>query len=194
VSILGGVVSKESEQLDDFLREADELRSRRLVRAGALSDAVRLSSDGGGLSIALPTMDEEDLRSFLLGLRKFVSQSEPLHVNAIHNLLWKSIESESARDRLAEERRKWIQASRVGMIELVVDGQRIAPSDILDWWINGVYFHQDKRKKARLDSLGGLRDTIGRHQFNAQLVAVTNRVMFLAAFIRFARKEGVLHV
>lgn len=190
-----GVVSTESEQLDAYLQEADQLRGRRLVRDGTLSDAFSMgASKDAGMSITLPTMDEEDLRSFLLGLRKFISSDDPLFVNKIHNILWQHIQADRARELLADRRKIWNQASKSGKVALVVNEQKIAPADLLDWWVNGVYFHNDERKRKRLEDLGFARETFGRQVFNAQLVAATNQISFLANFIRFARSQGLLQI
>jgi hypothetical protein len=188
-----GRVMTDDELLDAYLRQTDELRDRRLLRDGQLSDAFHLgTSDNDYLSFTLPDMDEEDLRSFLLDLRKLTSNDEPLFVNKIHNILWRSVEADFVREQLAIRNKAWNKAGKQGKVKLVVDGVDVRPADVFDWWLNGTYFHNDDRKRRRLEALG-IADHIGRHLFNEYIVAATNYALFLASAIRFVRSEGLIH-
>jgi hypothetical protein len=51
--------------------------------------------------------DEEELRSFLLTFRKFVSEREDVHLFPIHNMLEPLLTSEELRKYLREARSAW---------------------------------------------------------------------------------------
>lgn len=184
-----------SEILNLFLARADELVSTRLVTSGGLSTSFNMKFERmklGTFSISNP--DEEQLRSFLLTFRQFVSKGEPILIDAVHNRVWQALAAGNLREQLAEARDHWKQQRRRGPMALIMDEVTYTPEFILDLWINGYYFHNDSRKAEtlrRLDPVGGL---FVRHVFLDHLVEATRYVVFLRNVIRVARSEGLLSV
>lgn len=184
----------ETERYDLFVLRASELLDRRVVRDGALQSQFSINFDvQTGMKMTVPQPDEEDLRSFLLSLRPFVSSDEPVFVDVIHNRLWQDIESDRSRSELAAARSYWKQACRDGALALNIDGGSLDSSEIFDCWINGIYFHNDSRKRTRLAGLNPMTLFIARFKFLDHLVVATRHIAYLRAVIMWTRSAGLLH-
>jgi hypothetical protein len=156
------------QRLDLFRRRVNELRSRPLYKiGGGLGGSLNISREVEGppqISIQLRFPDEEDLRSFLLIFRQFISQDEPIFVRKIYNLCYRALEPDDPlRDRFAAWLQIWQQTAREitegiqfkGPTMIPFKGPTISPEELADLWINGYYFHNDGDKYERLEGLYG---------------------------------------
>ena len=180
--------------LNLFLDRAAELFGTRLARSGGLDTSFSINFDratGARFSISNP--DEEDLRSYLLTYRQFISNDEPVFVNKIHNVLWHNLDSSSKyREGLAEAQGHWRQQCRQGMIALSIDGKALPPELLQDLWINGHYFHNDSRKRQDLMAMSDMAKLLVRHGFLDQVGVGSRYVAYLSSVIRFGRSQGAL--
>jgi len=142
------------------------------------------------LSVHQP--DEEDLRSFLLTFRQFVSDREPVFVRRIANLLWQQLTGDEVRGLLQRARERYGQSLRAGSLKFVADEHHFSPEEALDLWINGRYFHNDERKAAALDRLDPMSGIFVRQVFLEVLVEATRYIRFLADVVIIARRDGNL--
>lgn len=183
----------DSETLDLFKARTEELVGTRLVASGALASNFNINFDRmKGVKFSISNPNEEDLRSFLLTLRQFVSDGEPVFVNRIHNQLWKALSAGSLRDQLAEARQHWKTQRSRGPMALILDGKTLTPEYVLDLWVNGYYFHNDSRKAQALRLLDPVGAVLVRHAFLDHLIEVTRYVIFLRNVITAGRREGIL--
>jgi hypothetical protein len=183
-----------TECLDLYVRRGEELLATRAVRQGQFKVEMSLKfAAPGSLTTTSREPDEEDFRSFLITFRQFVSNDEPIFVNKIHNLVFLELGSEELRKRMAEARSQWSTASRVGAFQLVENGRQVAPEEVMDLWINGQYFHNDKRKEQAIARLDPLNRLFSRHLFLNHVITATNYVLFLGQVIVVGRRQGLLH-
>ena len=75
---------------------------------------------------------------------------------------------------------------------LIENGRPLEPERIMDLWINGIYFHNDRRKAQAINRLDSLHRLFSRHAFLNFVISATNYVVFLAQVIVLARREGLL--
>lgn len=182
-----------TERFDLFLRRAEELRAERAVQDGHFNISLTLKFEAGGPLNALSKEPDEALfRSFLLTFRMFVSNDEPIFVNRVHNEIWRIIRSDELKDLMADASRKWKQACKVGVLQVVTDDGPIEPAQLMDFWINGWYFHNDQRKEAAVQHLMASGIPFSRHAFLNHVMDAISYVFFLAQVIVVARRGGLL--
>jgi hypothetical protein len=181
------------EQLDLFVRRTEELIATRLVRSGSLRASLNLrAAQNQPVQLTTHAPDEDDLRSFLLTFRQFTLQNEPVHAPSIHNNLWRRLTGDGVREQLAAARQRYGDAMKTGGLALVLNEHPFSPTEVLDLWINGRYFHNDSRKAKTLDQLDPMSTVFVRHAFLDVLVEATKYVLFLANVIVIVRREGLL--
>lgn len=183
-----------TERLDLYLRRVNELLDKEAVRSGSFSIGLRLSFQAGqGLTRSSKEPSEESLSSFLNTFRQFISAREPIFVDLIANVLLRELDSDELHGHLVTARKQWLDSALAGPLRLVIDEDHITPADALDLWINGVYFHNDKRKQERLQHLDPVGLLLTRHVFLNHIITATNYVGFLGQTVYVARRQGLLH-
>lgn len=184
------------DQLNLYLERVADLLSRRVIRDQTLGYqfSMKWNRDTGGQMGFTGQPDEEDLRSFLLSFRHFIANDEPVYVNRIQNLLWQQIEADQVREGLKEAKAHWQRACSAGAVALNINGVNMASEDLLDLWINGVYFHSDQRKRARLEQLGPMVGMVSRFKLLDHLIVATNYIVYLRNVIVRARSDGLLRL
>jgi len=182
------------ERLDLFLRLVDELVATRLIRTGALSDALHFSATAGQpaiFSVSVP--DEDDFRSFLVCFRHLVANREPATLDQVANILLHKLEPEEPLGQFVSEARDvWRGASKQGPIQVIIDDAEYGPEEVLDLYLNGQYFHSDLTKAGQLDSVGAIGEKLTRQQLNGMLVAGVNYANKLRRALLSGRSEGLL--
>ena len=180
------------EQLERFLHRADELAGTRVVRAHFPTSLGLSFSASGGTRVSLGQPDEEDLRSFLLTLRQFLSSDEPVFLFRIFNLCQQHITDPEMKRDLAEARGQWAASVKSDGISMTFDGKPITPEYVTDLWINGHYFHNDEGKARALREMAPLETLLSRQKFLGHLIAATQNVLYVANVLRAAMREGLL--
>lgn len=183
------------ERFDLYVERVSELHRLRVVRENAIGYEFNFHwNRDNGTRLRLRQPDEEDLRSFLLSFRHVVSKKEPVHVNRIHNLLWEELDSDPIREGLNEAKARWKRACRAGVIALNINGVELPSDELLDMWINGIYFHNDKRMRATLEQAGPMVGFVSRFKFLDHLITGTHYITYLGNVILHARSDGRLTV
>ncbi len=145
------------ERLQLFLDVVNDALGRRAVRNG-----LRTSWDwewdeaAGDVRFLCDRGDEEDLRSLMLDLRKFVSNKEDVFLNKIFNLLWlMTADQDRLRTEVQHLRQSWKSAQND--TECVVMPDRglwsLSPLECWDLWVNGGLFHNDQDLQSRYAAL-----------------------------------------
>lgn len=180
------------EQLKLYRARVEELTDTRLIRNG-LNPGITISWDRmSGLQFKSREPDEEDLRSFLLTFRQFVSDKEPVFLNKIYNICQRDIRSDKLKVRLSESRAAWKLAQKRSGLKLIFNGRELTPEYVTDLWINGYYFHNDEAKISKLKSLLPHEKMLVRNQFLNFLVDATRQAFYIGNIITVALKEGLL--
>ena len=190
---LGPMDYTPGERLDLYVELADELLNTRAVQDHAFNIELTIK---GGINQPFMTKSreptEEVLKAFLLTFRHFMMYKEPVSVNGVANIVWQNLRSDQLKGMLEETRKQWRQECRQGPLQLIINQDRLTPEQAMDLWINGKYFHSDKRKRERLESLDPLGRLFTRHVFLNHIISATNYVVFLAQVIVVGRRQGLL--
>lgn len=182
-----------SERFDLYLERANELLAEPAVTEGCFSIQLSFTfSQSDGFSTMSREPSEPLLKSFLVTFRHFVSDKEPVFVNSVANTLWQELRSDKLKGDLEASRKTWLAQCRGGPLQVVIDQDHLSPAEALDLWINGRYFHNDKRKAQRLQQLDPLGTLLARHVFLNHIISATNYVVFLGQVIVVARRQGLL--
>ncbi len=180
------------EKLQLFISRANELHDSRLLLNG-FSATLKIKWDHKtGLSHEISEPDEEDLRSFLLTFRHFVSNDEPVFLNKIYNFLHLSLTDDVLKDNLVESRKHVKQCQKTAGLQLDYNGEVISPEAILNMWINGHYFHNDEDLKKKLDELVDSTLMIVRYNFLDFLIEVSKEILYVRDVIETAIADGKL--
>ena len=182
------------EKLKLFREKAEELRQSRLLQKG-ISLKFRIIIDRTkGVLIETNKPDEEDVRSYLLTFRQFISEEEPIFIRHIYNLCNQIITDLELRERLAESRELWNEESRGWGIGFIIWDQEITPESATKLLINAHYFHNDPDKMALLKKLSSLditKKVIG-DQFRTYLVSTTNFILKLNMIIGITTEKDAM--
>jgi hypothetical protein len=75
-----------TEQFGWFLDQADRLSRRRLMQSG-LDTNLTITAGGGSATVTWNRPDEEEFQAFLVDLRPFISEGEPVFLRRVYNLI-----------------------------------------------------------------------------------------------------------
>lgn len=184
------------ELLTLFAQRTHELSERRLVRKGMNTKlTIRWDCVSGLLRQNIDQPDEEDLRSFLLVFRQFISENEPVFLPRIFNECFRNLDSSELKDELRKAQEQWkLVFHKIGVFKLIIDGKKLTGEFILDLWINGHYFHNDLDKANELHRyLGNISVALVRMQFLSVLSALTNTTLFVGNVVNYGLREGLFH-
>jgi len=122
--------------------------SRRAVRNGLRASwEVEWDDEAGDVRFFSNRGDEEDLRSLMLDIRKFVAEKEDVQLSKVLNILWlKSSGNERLRGQVEQVRRDWTQAQKDTTYPHGEDESPQELTPIRSWkmWVNGGLFHDDE--------------------------------------------------
>jgi hypothetical protein len=177
------------EQLQLFCHHAEQVRQLKLVRKRwGTSLTLRGSRASGVMTISHSQPDEEELRSLLLALRKFVADKEPTFLNRVYNLCEQHITSDFLKADLRKARHDWKQAQKTLGIAWTHNGREITPAHVADLWINSHYFHSDPEKLRELQSL--VPEGLNRYVFITFIGETVLHVFYVENVIRHALADG----
>jgi len=91
--------------------------------------------------------DEEDYRSFLLGLRPFLLKKDPLHFESISADLQGRLTDDELKDACARNRKDWKQVLK-GQDVLHVGAKEYVAVDLFELIAYGELFHVDAARQA----------------------------------------------
>lgn len=178
------------EQLELYTARVEQLWRTRLLQNG-LSPSFSMKWDYvQGLRFESSVIDEDDLRSFLLTFRQFISNDEPVFLFRVYNLCYQHFTSDELKEYLVKSRETWQQELQRGGIRLNYNGHNLSPEEITRIWINGFYFHNDPEMRRMLESLLPHENMLVRHIFLDHVTEATKRVIYVARLIIIALREG----
>ena len=168
------------ERLTLFRKRTAELENLRLIQSGA-NMQFRLSWDiESKLRYEATEPDEDDLRSFLLLFRQFISTSEPVYINRIFNDCLQYLNDDLLKGEINKARDSWHKRINAGPVKILRQDRRpISPEYMLDLWINGYYFHNDPSKAEELENLLTQPVSLARMQFLNDFVALVPIVQYM---------------
>jgi len=180
------------ERFEIFVQRARELHERRLVRTALaqLKFTISWNSASQLLRYASPRIDEEDLRSFLLTFRHFVSKNEPAFIDRVLNDCMRFMRSDHYKEELAKARDEWRNSFlRMGPIAVTINQRKLTGEYLLDLWINGVYFHNDSDKAAELHRLIGASYSLVKMKFLETISTLTQVIFYVASVVEYGLRE-----
>lgn len=178
------------EKLELFVRKYNELTETALAKKGFRPILGYIINNTSGLNMRLAQPDEEELRSFLLALRQFISKEEPVFLDHIYNICSKRLIGDELKVLLADSRKLWAKAQEVSGIELLIDGNKISGLEVWRIWTNGKYFHNDLRYQQMLGQASPESLAFLRFNFLTFIGMTTQCVRNLASFILKALDEN----
>lgn len=182
------------EKSELYKTRTEELKNTRLIRKG-FNPAITVQwNNMQGLQFNSSEVDEEDLRSFLITFRQFISPKEPVFLQHIYNLCQRCLASDELKGYLIKSREAWKKAQRNTGIKLIIKGKEITPEDVTDLWINGYYFHNDSEKMAMLKRLLPHESMLVRNHFLNFLVDATRQILYVSNIITIALKEDLFKI
>lgn len=180
------------EQFELFFERTQQLLDLRLVKKRLQTKlTIHWDAISSTLTSTLQNPDEEDLRSFLLTFRQFVSRKEPVFVPRIFNECIRFVPHDVIRQELEKAKRHWNQSLNESIgFGLTIDVQKITGEHVLDLWINGIYFHNDLEKKQELERLSGFNRILVRTKFLSILPGLVQIITFLSVVIKNGLSEN----
>ena len=184
------------ERLELFSCRVAQLGEMRLVRRGINSQfTIRWDTVSQRLSYHALEPDEEDLRSFLLLFRQFISKKEPVFINRIFSDCLRFLGSDELKDELNKAKGEWKRVlTGMAGFKMVVDSQNLTPEYVLDLWINGEYFHNDPEKARELRRLMTDQIPLVRIQLLSALPSLTQVILYIGNVVTYSLMEGLFHI
>lgn len=121
--------------------------------------------------------DDEDLRSALLDVRKFLAEKEDVFFPRVANAVERLVTNAELREANAANRATWRRLLEGGgMLTIVIDNRAYTPERLFDLVINGGLFHDDKAKSEEFATFTPLMRDLALHNVN-RLVIELARVL-----------------
>lgn len=168
------------ERLALFMALSEDLLGRRFWRTTA---GGPISLRGGAGFIVTPEVDEEDFRSFLLGLRPFHAPRETVYLETLYRDIGPLLATVEARAALDKLRADWTWAVEIGTLRIGHNGKPLTPGELADLWFNGRYFHPDRDKRRVLDETSQFGLVAMRFLFVGFVLDLAGRVSALREFL-----------
>jgi hypothetical protein len=176
------------EQLELYVKRVQELGDRPIVKEGRLKYSISGTQDG--LSISEP--NEEEWRSFILTFRFFIAQKEPTYFHNVRNTVFRrfrpSVER-ADRDILESYKFFWARTMNGGGLSLKVDEQEISAEEILDVYMNRVYFHNDSLLDDKLKKYTSLAVPLDKMRLYTTIIDLTEAIFNMAGLIQHGFKN-----
>lgn len=176
-----------------FAERTEELSRMRILSRQGLTNEWSISAGRGQpLVFRAVQPDEDDLRSYLLAFRKFVSEGEPVYWRYILGLCLKHFTSDNLKARVRECQQGWKEDVQRSGIRLTVNGRELLPEYLADLWINGHYFHDDPEKMKVLQDLVPAAMLFARPQFLNFVSDATRVILASGHIIKVALREDAI--
>ena len=181
------------ERLEAFCRVADAAVSRRAITENTLvADVTYSVTQGGAESVTADHGDEEDFRSLMLDMRKFVLQEEAANFNAVANLLYMRLTDDALRDAAVKNRAAWDNAMQGDGVLHDENRQPIRADRMLEVVTYGGMFHDNPDRIADWDALDDLFKEMYRAGVSTLVTRCVDVVRAQRNLIQKALDEGKL--
>jgi len=185
---------KELTQLSLFISRSNEIKNTRAIKNGFNTQFKIHWDKEKGFITEISQPNEEDLRSFLLLLRQFISDDEPIFLNRIYNLCYKYIDDDEIKSGLIEARKNWKHSHISCGMGVILENEIFTPEYSTDLWINGYYFHNDEEKRKKIESKLHLEQHLIRQQFLNFIISATENIFYVSDMIELAIKRDKLKI
>jgi hypothetical protein len=183
----------DQETLDLFLEQTDKLARSPLLASGGLSTSLEVNfAPGGPSTLTVKRPDQTELGAFLLTFRTFVADRSPIEFHRVQRVYRANVRSDELIAQAEDAGRAWREACRSSPIAVQINEQTLRPDKVLDLWIDGEYFHLDRRKRDDLKALGPLGAVMTEEVLKSLLLAATKYVFDLQGLIVLARRQSLL--
>jgi hypothetical protein len=181
------------EQLELFVRRAEELLDLRLARNEGLQAFFNINwAATGAQTMTISAPDEDDLRSYLLLFRQFVMNKEPIFINKIYHICFQAVTSDQVRDNLKDAREEWKRNLQGSGLRVTIDEKQMTPERVVDLMINGSYFHSsDLDLQRELAALDPQRRMLVRWVFLNYVIDASRQVLYLARVVKGCLRKGL---
>lgn len=180
----------DAERLRLFCELVTKARNRRAITGPTLEAGFTLHFGRfEGPPVETHLGDEEDVRSLMTDLRKFLAPDEDVNFNRIANIVELAVTDDEMRDANRHNREGWKIVRTEGLVRS--EPHNRTPEAWFDLIINGEVFHDDAAKRAEFESLPEDLQAIGRATVNAMMLRMIQvlwpeRNLIAAAFERGA--------
>jgi hypothetical protein len=184
------------EKLELFLKLMKEMRDTSLAKKGfSVKHSYRWNKSDGILHVDLEQPDEDDLRSFLLTLRKILSKNEDAYIQTIHRIFYKRVKRDDMRQDLGAMNSEWRTQLANGGMNINLNGRKLPPEYVVEVWLNGKYFHDDidyAQELNQLETVGLVGSTLHRVQFLNAILSTANYALWLASNLDYCLNQDLL--
>ena len=166
-----------------FIEQADRLAGRRLVRSG-LDTSLAITVGGGQATVSWKRPDDEE---FLVDLRPFISDREPVFLNTVYNVIELSVTDVGLRQEARTSRRVFRD------VEAGADLRRgdRSPAQIAGAYIDGT-FHVDSAAREQSQRPPGFFADMDQWFVNSYCAGVALRVAEVASIVKRALASGAV--
>jgi hypothetical protein len=179
------------ERIKKFIALVDRIKSSRFVRE---TENIGLNLNfevGKGGSQTIKGIDEEDMRSMLIDLRKLTLEKDEVYLPDILDLL----ATETSVKETQENIYKWKQAYEAFLagpptLPLRVNGKTDSVYEVLEKWFYGYYFHEHDKHQVFLKSLN-FGEPIHKYNFAISISALIKTVRAISSIASQVLEENV---
>lgn len=180
----------DAERLRLFCELVTKARNRRAITGPTLEAGFTLHFGRfEGPAVETSLGDEDDVRSLMADLRKFLAPGEDVYFYRVANIVERSVTDEEMRGANRHNREGWKIVRTEGLVRS--EPHNRTPEAWFDLIVNGEVFHDDAAKRAEFERLPEDLQATGRATVNAMLfrmlqVLWPERNLVTAAFERGA--------
>jgi hypothetical protein len=146
------------EALQDFAKYAAKLEKNSLVQEGIPSSLTVSWTAGEDRKVDAKLPSDEQIDALLMKLRPFLLNDAPTNFNRVRNIVWKAASNQRMQKHLntlkflySGERLQSLFVAGVSSRDQ--DPRIINSEDMLQVWLNGERFHQEKKKEKILNAI-----------------------------------------
>lgn len=158
----------DAERLRLFCELVEKARGRRAITRPTIEAGFTLHFGRfEGPAVETQLGDEEDVRSLMTDLRKFLAPGEDVYFYRIANIVELAVTDQEMRGANRHNREGWKIVRTEGLVRS--EPHNRTPEAWFDLIVNGEVFHDDAVKRAEFGSLPEDLQAIGRATVNAML-------------------------
>jgi hypothetical protein len=170
--------------LERYLAQVEQLVAIRSVREGLpcdLSMSFDIQKLGGSFTAQLP--DDDTLATVLHRLRPLILQREAASFVNACAVLGRHVKERSVRTILREKRDLFENSDRAQTWTVSANNVRINAENVLQDWLNGVEYHTDEERRARIEELMRGPEILVRHSLVSMLLNKIDAIRAIATLI-----------
>lgn len=172
----------EREILDLFVKRAQELKQIRNDFNSQWDYKMIITDD----EVTVEVPDENIWRSYMMAFRLLYADREPTQFGRVSNIAKGKVKDRDS-DYLSQLqicKDKWKAAFKDGDF-LTMDDESLAPKQVLDVYINGSYFHSDKRHQTALENYEQFDWRLDHVQLHRTIARLSDVIYNLAQLIMY---------